>query len=226
MRIPRPATILRRVKSLFTRNPDRFLRGVSGVIHVGANTGQERKTYKKFGLRVVWIEPIPEVFQTLKANLAGYSGQRAFQYLVTDRDNLEYTFHIANNGGASSSIFEFEMHMDIWPQVDYERTITLQSITLTSLIQRERIDAADYQALILDTQGSELLVLKGAEELLSGFRFVKTEVPDFESYKGCCQLQDIEQFLKRRDFEELSRRRFAKRRGGGNYYDIVYKRSA
>jgi len=212
--------------ALLARNPDRFLKKVSGVIHVGANTGQERDTYKEFGLRVVWIEPIPEVFETLRANLVGYSGQIAFQYLVTDQDNSEYIFHVANNDGASSSIFDFKMHKNIWPQVAYERVITLRSTTLTSLIQKERVNAADYQALILDTQGTELLVLKGADAILGCFRFVKIEVADFESYEGCCQLRDIEQFLKPRGFHEFSRRKFAELPAGGNYYDIVYRRTA
>ena len=38
---------------------DAFLRKVSGVIHVGANLGQERAHYARFRLDVVWIEPIP-----------------------------------------------------------------------------------------------------------------------------------------------------------------------
>ena len=210
--------------ALLAGNPDRFLKKVSGVIHVGANTGQERDTYKKLGLRVVWIEPIPEVFQTLSTNLVGYSGQLAFQYLVTDEDNSEYTFHIANNDGASSSILDFKMHKDIWPQIAYERAITLRSTTLTSLIQKERINATDYQALILDTQGTELLILKGADAILSCFRFIKIEVADFESYKGCCQLRDMEQFLKLRGFREFSRNKFADRSAGGSYYDIVFRR--
>ena len=226
MTIPQPAAILHRIKSLLTRDPDRFLKKVSGVIHVGANTGQERDTYKAFGLQVIWIEPISEVFQTLRTNLVGYSGQRALQYLVTDQDDAEYLFHIANNGGQSSSIFDFQMHRDIWPQIAYERDITLRSTTLTSLIQKEQINATDYQALILDTQGSELLVLKGARAILSGFRFVKLEVADFESYKGCCQVRDIEQFLHPYGFVEFARRKFAERPAGGNYYDIIYKRTA
>jgi FkbM family methyltransferase len=226
MRIPKPAAILRRIKTVLTLNPDRFLNKVSGVIHIGANTGQERDTYKQLGLHVVWIEPIPEVFNALRTNLDGYSSQLAFQYLVTDKNNSEYTFHIANNGGASSSILDFNMHKDIWPEVAYEREITLRSITLASLVQKERIDVTDYQALILDTQGSELLILKGANTILSGFKFVKLEVPDFESYKGCCQVRDIEQFLEPHGFREFSRHKFAESSAGGNYYDIVYKRTA
>lgn len=224
MRIPKPAAIVRRLKILLTPNPDKFLKKVSGVIHVGANTGQERDIYKKYGLHVIWIEPIPEVFQMLRTNLAGYSGQIAFQNLVTDQEDSEYAFQVANNNGGSSSILDLKLHKEIWPEVAYDRTITLRSTTLTSLLQKERINCTDYQALVLDTQGSELLVLKGADAILSGFRFVKVEVPDFESYRECCQLRDIEQFLTPRGFREFSRKKFAERPAGGNYYDIVYRR--
>jgi len=219
-----PRAVLRRLKRLLTPNPDRFLKQVSGVVHVGANTGGERDTYKRYGLRVAWIEPIPEVFQELKANLVGYEGQLAFNALVTDQDNIEHKFHISNNGGCSSSIFDLKLHKDIWPEVAYNKTITLQSVTLTSLFETERIRADDYDALIMDTQGAEMLVLKGAEAILNGFKFIKTEVADFESYAGCCQLQDIDQFLKQRGFYEFSRSKFAERPAGGNYYDVIYKR--
>ena len=224
MRISRPRTILRRLRPFLIRNPDRFLKQVSGVIHVGANAGGEQDKYKKYGLRVVWIEPIPEVFQMLKANLVGYAGQLALQALVTDQDNAEYKFHISNNAGCSSSIFDIKMHKDIWPEVVYVKTVTLQSMTLTSLLKRERINADDYDALIMDTQGAELLVLKGAEAILHGFKFIKTEVADFESYAGCCQLRDIDQFLKLRGFREFSCCTFAERPEGGSYYDVVYER--
>ena len=206
------------------RDPDRFLGDASGVIHVGANTGQERDLYERHRLKVVWIEPIPEVFERLKAHIAGHDRQRALEGLVTDRDDASYQFHVANNEGASSSILELKMHTDIWPTVMYTKTITLQSVTLASLFQRARLDPAEYDALILDTQGSELLVLKGADPVLRGFKYIKTEVPDFESYAGCCQLADIDAFLAARGYRELARHRFAGRAEGGSYYDVVYRR--
>jgi FkbM family methyltransferase len=213
------------MRRLLQRDPNRFLQKVSGVIHVGANTGQERDLYQKHGLRVIWIEPIPEVFAALEANLEHFHGQRAVEGLVTDRDDAEYQFHVANNNGASSSILDLKEHKDIWPTVAYTKTIPLKSVTLASLLQRERLDPADYDALIMDAQGSELLVLKGAGPVLHNFKYIKTEVPDFESYAGCCQLIDIESFLTGRGYEEFARRRFATRAGGGSYYDIVYRRT-
>ena len=76
--------------------------------------------------------------------------------------------------------------------------------------------------LIMDTQGSELSILKGTLPILQIFKYIKTEVPDFESYKGCCQLKDLESFLTYHDFKECFRNKFATHPNGGSYYDIIY----
>lgn len=224
MRMPFVSRMAMRLKLKLRNSPDRFFGDVSGVVHVGANTGQERKLYGRLGLRVLWIEPIPEVFAVLEENLRDYPSQRAVQSLVTDKDGAEYRFNVASNNGASSSILELAQHKDIWPQVHFTKTLILQSVTLATLFEREHIDASAYQALVMDTQGSELLVLQGAVPTLRNFKYIKTEVPDFESYAGCCQLKDIEEFMFQHGFEELSRNRFASRSDGGNYFDIVFKR--
>jgi FkbM family methyltransferase len=218
------SALKRRLGSFFRSNPERFLRKVSGVIHVGANTGQEIKLYAEHSLSVIWIEPIPDVFEKLKRNLTGFHGQIALEGLVTDRDNVEYQFHLASNDGASSSILELNLHKDIWPDVSFEKTIKLYSRTLPSLLKENQIDPAGYDMLIIDTQGSELLVLKGAEPMLNHFKFIQTEVPDFEAYKDCCQLKDLKAFLGHHGFREISRNLFATHPGGGSYYDITFQK--
>lgn len=229
MIIPRIKQILRPIKDLFPpvrsaqqKHLDRFLNDISGVVHVGANTGQERWTYKKHGLRVIWIEPIPEVFARLEKNMRGFSRQRALQGLVTDIDDKDYQFHVASNRGGSSSILDLKEHKDIWPDVSYTTTISLKSTTLTSLLQREQVDPREYQALIMDTQGSELLVLQGAIPILENFKYIQTEVADFEAYEDCCQLADISKFMEEHGYREFSRYKFATRPAGGSYYNIVY----
>lgn len=219
-------SVIFRTKALLKKDPDKFLKKVSGVVHVGANTGQEIKSYARYGLNVVWIEPIPEVFKTLQQNLAGIKRQVAIQGLVTDVDNKEYEFHVANNYGASSSILELNLHEDIWPEIRYEKTIKINSMTLPSLLQANNIDLAKYDTLIMDTQGSELLVLEGAISILEHFTYIKTEVSDFESYKGCCQLKDIDAFLSKHGYSEYSRHKFVEHPEGGGYYDVIYKRNS
>ncbi|HEX8664267.1 MAG TPA: FkbM family methyltransferase [Beijerinckiaceae bacterium] len=201
-----------------------FLADACGVIHVGANTGQERDLYAAHRLPVVWIEPIPEIFERLRRNIQGYPGQRAYQALITDTDGGSYTFHVASNDGESSSIFDLADHRDVWPDVSYERWITLEGITLASFLERHAIDVAGFDTLVLDTQGSELLVLKGAERILPGIAQVWTEAADFEAYRDGARLADIGGFLSARGFREVQRTAFADRAEGGAYYDVLYRR--
>lgn len=77
----------RAVASILKNNPNRYLRYIKGVIHVGANTGQGRDLYAKHNLQVMWVEPIPEVFLELQDNINGYASQHALNYLVTDTDH-------------------------------------------------------------------------------------------------------------------------------------------
>lgn len=142
-------------------NLDGFLRNVSGLVHIGAGSDRERDQYAKYGLRVIWIEPIPEITETLKKNI---------------------------------------LNLPLQPH--------------------------HYDALIVNAQGSELLILEGAASILPNFRYIKTEAPDFEANEGCCQLSDITSFLARYRFRERSRREFAGRVEGGSYYEVVYERMA
>ena len=82
----------------------------------------------------------------------------------------------------------------------------------------------DYQALVMDTQGSELLVLKGATQSIPELQYIKIEAPDFESYAGCCLVDDLIDFLEPFGFREMNRTKFAEHPNGGSYYDVVFKR--
>ncbi len=144
--------------------------------------------------------------------------------MLAAKHGTEYTLHVANNEGESSSIFALAKHEAIWPNVHFTHDIHMKATTLTCLIDTEQIDLHSYGALVLDTQGSELLVLKGAIPVLKQFRFVKTEVADFESYTGCCQLAELTDFMHQQGFEIFRKSSWGLRAGVGTYYDVVYAR--
>lgn len=206
------------------QNLNKLLNDVSGVIHIGANVGQERELYNRHNLEVIWIEPIPEIYRNLKTNIAQLNKQEAFLALITDEDNREYKFNVANNNGQSSSIFELKNHKTVWPEVEFKKYIKIKSITLTTLCEKEKIDLSKYQTLIIDTQGSELLVLIGSIPILHYFKFIKIEVADFDAYEGCYQISDVNDFMVKHGYKEYDRRIFASREEVGSYFDIVYKR--
>jgi hypothetical protein len=96
--------IYRRLKRAVTPRPDKFLKECKAVIHVGANDGGERDLYAHYSLSVLWVEALPQVFQTLKENLRAYPKQTAMNALLTDSEGKAYDFNVSNNLGMSSSI--------------------------------------------------------------------------------------------------------------------------
>ena len=203
---------------------DRFLSDVPGLIHVGANTGQERDLYASKGLWVLWVEALPDVHAILEANIASYARQSSIQALVTDVPGQRYAFHVASNGGASSSLYEFSLGRDIWPEIEFPKDVELVSTTLDRIVAKARIKLSNVGALVLDTQGSELLVLKGAERLLDRVRYVKTEAADFESYAGGATVAELTGHLTERGFSLQAREVFAERAAGGNYFELLFER--
>lgn len=216
------------------KETERYLRGdlrdylakCRGVIHVGANDGHERDLYASHGLGVVWIEPIPEVYDKLVSNIAGLPNQRAIRALITDKDGVDCVFHISNNDGASSSLLDIGLFQDIWPEVGYVRDLAMTSQTLPCALTTAGLNPEDYNALVMDTQGTELLVLRGAESLLPHFTYIQTEAADFEAYKNCTTVAEITQFLSTRGFRLVRKELFAVRREGGRYFELLFQAHA
>ena len=65
----------------------------------------------------------------------------------------------------------------------------------------------------------------GATKLLPNFKFIKVEVPDFDSYKGCCQIGRLSEFMLSQGFREHIRLPFMHVPEVGTYFDVVYKRA-
>ena len=80
-------------------------------------------------------------------------------------------------------------------------------------------------ALVLDTQGSELLVLRGAGAVLTRVQVVKLEAWDFEAYRNCCRLHEVDAFLADQGFRQRARRVIAERADLGQAFDVVYERT-
>jgi FkbM family methyltransferase len=205
---------------------DNFLKKTpgGGVIHVGANAAQERNHYKNLGIKnVIWIEADPNLFKIGKKNILNkkYIGQKIYNYLVTNRNNILYYFNIANNGGNSSSLYTLNKLEKLYPGLKYVKKIKLRSKTLTKIFKIEKIDINKYQTLIIDTEGSELLILKGAKELLPHFQFIKLEVADSALFQENVGSQKIRKYLNKFNFIELKRTEIYKN-SLGKVFDILY----
>jgi FkbM family methyltransferase len=165
----------------------------------------------------------PETTPTSIPTTPATAPQIAVNRLITDKDDAEYLFHVANNEGQSSSILEFARHKEIWPDIHEIAQMTLKSVTIDSLlIEMGETVSSPYQALIMDTQGSELLVLRGAMRALAQFKFIRTEAADFDSYVGCARVEELTNYLAPFGFKLTRRDKFATSPFGGQYFDLLY----
>jgi hypothetical protein len=129
--------------------------------------------------------------------------------------------NIANNDGLSSSLFALAEHKAIWPDVHHIDRIKCITSTLDDLLAL--LPSPD--ALVLDTQGAELMILAGGEYTLNRVRAIKAEAADFKAYEGGCTDRELIDFLNARAFQLIERRRFVDHPAGGGYFDLVFRRT-
>lgn len=174
----------------------------TGVLHIGASTGQEARDYYNNGVeRSVWIEAIPSVFKELQANVAKYPDALAINACITDVDGDLIEFNISNNEAQSSSIFEFGTHSTAHPEVIFVDKIKCTTERVDTLFKSYELNPYRYQFLNIDLQGAELLALKSMGELINKVEYIYVEVNKAELYKGCPLVEDIAEYLIARGFE-------------------------
>lgn len=193
-----------------------------GIIHVGANTGQERDVYEANGLEVIWVEADEVCFAALQKNIQQKSGQNAIRALLLECADEFVDFYISNNARLSSSVLKLAEHKEIWPDVGFVGSVKLKSETLSRIVSRENLCLELYDCLVLDVQGAEMRVLEGGLDCLKEFRFILAEAANFEIYEKCVQLEDLADFLAGFGFRECDRRLFASDKSGRQCLDVLF----
>lgn len=206
------------------------LRGMT-VVHVGAHLGEEAKRYRHMAARrVVWFEAEPGIharlvdnLERLKARGAGplarLTGAPATEHitrqaLLGDEDGRATSFHLTDNDGASNSVFQLapEAAVSFPALAATGETLTLSMRRLDTELEALGVAPAMVDVLVLDVQGAELLVLKGATETLKAARYLEVEVSTHPVYAGGVLLPELEAWLSGRGF----RRRTTPRRSHAN----------
>jgi FkbM family methyltransferase len=188
-----------------------------GVLHLGANTGQEAELYQKAGAKIViWVEAIPDVYDQLVKHVLDYPGSFSLLACVSDTDGERVEFNVANNEGQSSSFLEFGTHSIVHPSVKFIKKITMATTRVDTLLRRHHLVIGTDWFLTIDVQGAELLALRGMGDLLQRFQHIYVEVNERELYRGCSLVHEIDQFLAAAGFEGVEMK--MEKQGWGDAY--------
>jgi FkbM family methyltransferase len=172
----------------------------SGIIHVGANNASEARFYDAYGqVPVAFFEPIPSVYEVACNATNRYPLQKVFNACCADVDGKEVTFNISSNRGMSSSIFPLGRHAEIIPGVTYVEKFETKTCRAETILQRHyRLD--DFNLAVIDTQGADLLVLKGLGRFFDYLDAVNIEVSDQPLYEGGATFDEIYHYMNERGF--------------------------
>lgn len=168
-----------------------------GIVHVGAHDGEERHEYASYP--VIWFEAHPEYARRLQGHLREFPRQVGYEALLSDVDGETVTFWVTDNEVASSQ-FEPYLELAVNTHVHVAEQVQLTTVRFDTFLVSHGLNIFDnamdpYNYLVLDTQGSELLVLKGMGEYVQSFDAIQTEYSIEERYKGGAQLSDLDDFL-------------------------------
>lgn len=186
----------------------------AGVLHIGANVGEEAKMYDKLGIKKqIWIEGNPEIFLKLKHNVSYNPQAIALNYVIGD-ENKDVVFHVSNNGSQSSSVLELGTHKQAHPTVHYISHVPAKMYRIDSLA----LDLKGVDFLNIDLQGAELMALNGMGGLLNQFKWAYLEVNKAHVYEHCVLVNDLDLFMSDFGFKRVE----TKWCGDTNWGDALY----
>lgn len=177
----------------------------AGVLHVGANYGQEIDYYrdKKYS-PVILIEANPDLAGHLAQLTANDHDFYSVNVAATDKDG-PVTLNITGNAQGSSllpptseGIAEFGEAFHV------ERTVTVDGRRLDGLVIDLKIPPGAFSLLHLDIQGAEGMALRGAGGLLKHVQVVLSELNFMEHYEGCAQIEEIDDLLEAAGFVRVA----------------------
>jgi len=176
--------------SLFPHLQELGLPAPSGVLQLGASYGQEMREFLEAGIQSgVFIEPLPEPYAHLASICRQLPRFVAFNGLCTDVAGQRHDFHVASNGGMSSSILRPAHHKTVHQNVLFQGTVPMVSTTVDDVMAFLRDNGhgavtASLDLLYMDCQGAEFKIVMGAAKTLRQFKYIYSEVMRANLYEG------------------------------------------
>jgi FkbM family methyltransferase len=170
-----------------------LVRGIDGIIDVGANIGQFAFMASRVWPRVpiYSFEPDPALFPQLL---------RTFERFAIHGECFP---HALADAAGERQLFRYHPHTanSLLPRSDGlmpAESCRVETIALDDI--RDRFATADCLYLKLDVQGGELAALHGARQLMSNVGYVQVEVSLESPYRAACTAGSVLSCLERAGF--------------------------
>jgi len=165
--------------------------------------------YDTLGLSKIWsrglicaFEPVPILYKALCARVMSQANVKTYNLALGEKDTNISMYVSDGESNASSSILKPSKHIELFPGVSFDNTISVRMKSIQTWAQEERITSIDL--MWLDMQGYEVNALRGMGTLLKQVRVIYTELCRDELYQGLTTREAYIDFLKTSGFELIS----------------------
>lgn len=170
-----------------------------GVIQVGCHWAEEYDELKALGVKeMILIEPCAEAFAKMMAKIDDPNVQ-LIKCACGSEDSEMEMFVSNNNQGQSNSLLPPLLHLQQHPEVIF----TEKEKVAVRKLDNIPFDRSRYNMLLMDVQGYEGEVLKGATETLKHINLIYTECNRGQTYAGNMEIEQMDAFLLPYGFERI-----------------------
>lgn len=172
------------------------------LIDVGAAFGGVALYFSELydDLKIYCVEANPQMLPRIEATLDGRKNI-VIKNLALGSSTGESYLHVTANQLSSSLN---ELNKDQISRLNDAHQSWLEEVeqvkVKVSTLDQEFANVPEVLLLKLDTQGTELEILKGGLELLKRTKFVLTEMNNHQLYRDACQYYEVDEFLRSRFF--------------------------
>ena len=181
----------------FKQLVDTYNMKVTATIHVGAHYGQEYMHYVECSIsNCIFIEPCKEAYAKLEDRFIDNNDVILYNVACGTKKGMDVMYTSKDNQGMSNSLLKPALHTLQYKDIVFNGTENVLILPLDDLMEevfKEHIN--NYNMLVMDVQGYELEVLKGATDTLKHIDYIYTEVNRAELYEGCARVEQLDEYL-------------------------------
>jgi FkbM family methyltransferase len=178
-----------------------FKIGRQVVLHVGGNEGQEIPVYDFLKIKkVIWVEGWPPFADRLAEKIHNKENHKLIQSMISDNSNELVDFHIASNGGSSTTLKVTEIWKKNFSTITMNQRIhKIKCERLDHILANNNFDE-DIDLMVMDIEGAELKALISLGDYIERVKNALIEVSFRKNFVDGPLLVDIDKFMIHHQF--------------------------
>ncbi|VVB80596.1 Methyltransferase FkbM domain protein [uncultured archaeon] len=170
------------------------------ILEIGANRGTDSEEFLRIfpNARLFLFEPDPRMIKVLQSKFHGDKRVRIEKVALSDKQGISSFFLSESSTGVggkdSSSLKEPKKHLEIYPEINFNKKIGVKTNTLDNWARKNKVKLIDF--IWADVQGAEKELITGGKDTLNNrTKYFYTEFYNQELYKGQINLNQIRALL-------------------------------